>query len=615
MCGFIGFTRNCNNKEEVLKEMLGTISHRGPDSEDSYIDDDISIGFRRLSIIDLSGGTQPIYNEDKTKVLVFNGEIYNYQILRDDLVKKGHIFYTHTDSEVLIHGYEEYGKDLLDKLRGMFSFIIWDKTNKKIFGARDFFGIKPMYYAEINNTFFFGSEIKGFLPHPNFKKELNEDKISDYMTWSCIPGYETFFKNVFKLPPGHYFEYDLSKNTEKLKINKYFTVSFDMDENQSLEYFKNKIRTTLEKSVIAHKISDVEVGCFLSAGVDSSIVAYELSKLGKVKTFTIGFDDKRYSEDQGAKDLAEEIGVSNEVKMVTSDEYFKNIGKVQYHLDEPLANPSANLLYFLSELAHKKVKVVLSGEGADEMFGGYNVYKEPLSLKNYQKIPYPVRVALAYIFKILPNFKGKNFIIRGSQTIEERYIGNSNIFNEKEKDKILKKKITNIPPQKYTKPFYDNVKGLGDMTKMQYLDIHMWMVQEILLKADKMSMANSLELRVPFLDTEIFKVARTIPEKYKVSKINTKLALRAVAAEKINLTSANRKKMAFPLPLVEWLREDVYNNQVREYFTNKTANTYFNQDEIVHLLEEHKKGKINNARKIWTILSFLVWYEEFFVKR
>lgn len=489
----------------------------------------------------------------------------------------------------------------------MFSFIIWDSKEKKIFGARDFFGIKPMYYAEMNGTFLFGSEIKGFIPHPAFKKELDEERLPDYLTFSCIPCNGTFFKNVFKLPSGHYFEYA----NQRLKIEKYFNVDFDIDESRSIEYFSDKISASLEESVLAHKISDVEVGCFLSGGVDSGIVTYELSKLNKIKTFTIGFEDKRYSEDKSAKELANEIGVSNELKIVSAEEYFQNIGKVQYHLDEPLANPSANLLYFLSHLASKDVKVVLSGEGADEMFGGYNVYKEPLALRTYQNIPVFLRKGLAFIANSLPEFWGRNFIIRGSKKIEERYFGNSNIFSEDERMDYLNVSYKSISPTEYTKVFA-NTKNLDDITKMQYLDIHMWMVQEILLKADKMSMANSLELRVPFLDIEIFKLARTVPTKYKVDKTNTKLALRNAAAKKINLTSANRTKMAFPLPLTEWLREDKYYSIVKEYFkSDQSKKKYFSQNMIMRLLDEHKDGKKNNTRKIWTVLTFLVWYDEF----
>lgn len=609
MCGFVGFVGHCKNSSTVLDEMLKTIAHRGPDSQDKYVDDNVALGFRRLSIIDLEKGSQPLYNEDKTKILLFNGEIYNYKSLRTILIEKGHTFTTDGDSEVLIHGYEEYGSNLLCKLRGMFSFIIWDKTDKKLFGARDFFGIKPFYYAQMRDTFFIGSEIKGFLPHPKFKRELYEEKLPDYLTFSCVPGNETFFKNVYKLPPAHYFEY----KDGDIKITRYFTPEFNMDEDKPMEYFVDRIVHAFKGSVAAHKISDVEVGCFLSSGVDSSYVVSEMAKVGDIKTYTIGFKDERYSEADDAKKLADEFSVANYEKIVTSEEYFETAGKVQYHLDEPLANPSANLLYFVSKRAAKDLKVVLSGEGADEMFGGYNVYQEPLALANYQKLPKFIRKTLAGAVDVFPDFRGKNFIIRGSKTIEERYIGNSNIFSVKERDKLLKYKYESVPPQKYTQPFYDKVKDKDDITKMQYLDMNVWMVQEILLKADKMSMANSLELRVPFLDMEIFKIASSIPAKYKVSKNNTKLALRKAANRDMSDENAERKKMAFPLPLVDWLREGRYYNLIKIYFEGEISERYFNHDELIKLLKEHRSKKKNNARKIWAIFTFLLWHEQFFL--
>lgn len=609
MCGFIGFIGHCKNSSKVLDEMLSTIAHRGPDSQDKYVEDDVALGFRRLSIIDLEKSSQPLYNEDKTKILLFNGEIYNYKSLRATLIEKGHTFTTDGDSEVLIHGYEEYGSDLLCKLRGMFSFIIWDKTEKKLFGARDYFGIKPFYYAKMRDIFFIGSEIKGFLPHPNFKRELYEEKLPDYLTFSCVPGNDTFLKNVYKLPPAHYFEY---KNGD-MKITRYFTPEFNMDDDKSIEYFVDRITYAFKNSVAAHKISDVEVGCFLSSGVDSSYVASEMAKVGNIKTYTIGFKEKEYSEADDAKELAKEICVENYEKTVSSEEYFAAAGRVQYHLDEPLANPSANLLYFVSKRAAEDLKVVLSGEGADEMFGGYNVYQEPLALLNYQKIPNFIRKTLAEIVDIFPDFKGKNFIIRGSKTVEERYIGNSNIFSVKQRERLLKNKYESVPPQKYTKPFYDKVKDKDDITKMQYLDMNVWMVQEILLKADKMSMASSLELRVPFLDMEIFKVASSIPTKYKVSKDNTKLALRKAANKDMNDKSAQRKKMAFPLPLVDWLREERYYNLIKIYFEGEISERYFHHDELMKLLNQHKTGKKNNARKVWAIFTFLLWHEQFFM--
>lgn len=609
MCGFVGFTGKCENKQMVIDDMLNKIIHRGPDSQQSYVDNEVAFGFARLSIIDLENGSQPLFNEDESLVLIFNGEIYNYQALREELLEKGHVFKTHTDSEVLIHGFEEYGVSLPTLLRGMFSFVIWDKNEKKLFGCRDHFGIKPHYYSKMGDTFLFGSEIKSFLSHPHFVKELNASKLPDYLTFSCVPGYDTFFKNVYKLPPAHYYEYQ----NGNLNIVRYFTPEFHMDENKPFEQLVDEISATFKESVQSHKISDVEVGCFLSSGVDSSYVACELSKLQPVKTYTIGFDDKRYSEADNAKLLADEIHVENFERRVTSEEYFANVGKVQYHLDEPLANPSANLLFFVSQRASEDIKVVLSGEGADEMFGGYNVYKEPLSIEKYRKkTPKFVRNLAAKIVTPMNSFKGRSFLIRGSQPIEQRYIGNSNLFQVGERDKYLKKHYDSNLPQFYTKPFYDKVSHLDDITKMQYLDIHVWMAQEILLKADKMSMAHSLELRVPFLDTEIFKIASTVPVKYKVTEENTKLAMRAAANREINQISANRKKMAFPLPLVEWLREDRYYQLIKRYFTSDTANEFFNTDLALTLLENHKSEKQNNARKIWAIFTFLIWHEQFF---
>ena len=611
MCGFIGFVGKTENSKSVLDQMLSAIAHRGPDSQDMYIGEEAALGFRRLSIIDLVTGSQPIFNEDKTKVLVFNGEIYNYKKLREELVKAGHVFTTQTDSEVLIHGYEEYGPKLLGKLRGMFSFVIWDTKAKKMFGARDFFGIKPFYYSTMGEHFLFGSEIKGFLPHPNFKKELNEERLPDYLTFNSLPGNDTFFKNVFKLPPGHYFEYE----NDVLTITKYFETEFHIEHDKSMDYFADEIALAFSDSVAAHEISDVEVGCFLSSGVDSSYVAKEVSRNGKARTYTIGFDDVRYDESANVKPFAKEIGVENKVKVVSAEDYFGSIGTVQYHLDEPLGNPSATLLYFVSKLAAQDVKVVLSGEGADEVFGGYNIYKEPFAAAGYKKIPLGIRKTFAAIVKPLPDFKGKNFIIRGSQNVEDWYIGNSNVFSPLERQNILKKTYMSRLPQFYTKQWYDKVSGQDDITKMQYLDLHMWMVQEILLKADKMSMAHSLELRVPFLDVEIFKLASRIPVEYKASKENTKLALRRAAGKEINAISANRTKMAFPLPLKEWLREEKYYSLVKGYFSGDSAARFFNQSKIIFLLDEHRSAKKSNAGKIWNIFTFLVWYEEYFIKR
>ncbi len=617
MCGFTGFTNNIENADKVLEEMMNTIIHRGPDSGGMYTDEDIALGFRRLSIIDLEQGDQPILNEDGSKILLFNGEIYNYQSIREKLIEKGHIFKTQSDSEVLLHGYEEYGKDLLNMLRGMFAFVIWNKNEKELFGARDFFGIKPLYYYLSDNSLLFGSEIKSFLPHPKFKKELNTDALESYLTFQYSAHSETFFKNVFKLPPAHYFTY---KNG-KLNIERYWSIEFNADEKPILENWVERISDTFHDSVKAHKIADVEVGSFLSSGVDSSYVA----AIADVdKTFTVGFGkDEKYNEIGWAKEFSKAIGIENTSKVISAEEYWNSLSKIQYHMDEPLADPAAVALYFVCNLASQKLKVVLSGEGADEIFGGYNVYSEPNGTF-YDKLPIGIKRVVGKAASKLPAKRGVNFFIRKGKPLEERFIGNAYIFSPADRKKLLKIKTNAPDPTVLTKPYYDKVKDKDEVTKMQYLDLNMWMTGDILLKADKMSMANSLELRVPFLDKEVIKLAQQIPTCYRVThkektdsntKYITKYAMR-LAAKKDTPTqtarTAAKKKLGFPVPIRVWLKEQKYYNVVRKSFTSETANRYFNENELIKLLDDHKNGKADNSRKIWTVYTFLVWYNVFF---
>ena len=607
MCGFVGFTNTKNNSNKIIEEMMEKIRHRGPDSGGKHIDEDIALGFRRLSIIDItSSGDQPIYNEDKSKVLLFNGEIYNFQSIREELIKKGHTFTTKTDSEVLLHGYEEYGENLLNKLRGMFAFVIWDTKTKELFGARDFFGIKPLYYANMSGTFMFGSEIKAFLVHPDFKKELNESALENYLTFQYSPTTETFFKNVYKLPAAHYFKY----SNGKLSVKRYWDIHFNADAQPDLDEWVNRISDTFKNSVEAHKISDVEVGSFLSSGVDSSYVA---AVANVDKTFTVGFgEDERYNEIGWAKDFSKYIGKENISKVITPEEYWNVLPQVQYHMDEPLADPSCIALYFVCNKASEYVKVVLSGEGADEIFGGYNVYKEPLSVPAYNLIPRPIRRGIGAVAEKLPAKRGINFLVRKGKDLEERFIGNAYMFSEKERKALLKIK-TNAPDATViTRPFYDKVKDKDAVTKMQYLDLHLWMTGDILLKADKMSMANSLELRVPFLDKEIMSLAEKIPTKYRVTDENTKFAMRKAALRSAPPQTANKKKLGFPVPIRVWLKEDKYYNIIKESFSSPAEQHFFNTEILIHLLDEHKNGQHDNSRKIWTIFIFLVWYKVYF---
>ena len=618
MCGIIGFSGRIDNAEAVLSEMMDRIRHRGPDAGGRYLNGEIALGHRRLSIIDITEqGDQPIFNEDRSMVLVFNGEIYNYKEIREQLLAAGHTFRTETDSEVLIHGYEEYGTELLNKLRGMFSFVIWDEKEKTLFGARDFFGIKPMYYAQMGGSFLFGSEIKAFLPHPHFKKELNTDVLEQYLTFQYSPTEDTFFKGVKKLPAAHYFLY----KGGKLTVQRYWDVHFHADDAPLLGDWVKTISETFRDSVAAHKIADVEVGSFLSSGVDSSYVA---AVADVDKTFTVGFgSDEKYNEIGWAKRFSRAIGKENYSHVITQQEYWDALPKIQYQMDEPLADPSCIALYFVCKLAAEQVKVVLSGEGADEIFGGYNVYSEP-GATWYDRVPMPVRRGIANAASLLPAKRGVNFLVRKGRTLEERFIGNAYIFTPAERKALLKIETDAPAPTEVTKPFYEKVKDADTVTKMQYLDLHLWMTGDILLKADKMSMAHSLELRVPFLDKEIMHVAEQIPTKFRVTHrvptdektpYTTKYAMRLAAKRDTppeTADTAAKKKLGFPVPIRVWLKQDDCYNTVRTAFVSPVAEHFFHTDKLIQLLDDHKNGKKDNSRRIWTVYMFLVWYKVYF---
>ena len=607
MCGFCGFTGELENREQVLREMAEVITHRGPDSEGYYLDDGVAMAFRRLSIIDLESGSQPIYNEDRSLVLMFNGEIYNYRELRRELLEAGHAFYTETDSEVLVHGFEQWGEELLPRLRGMFAFAIWNTGDRSLFIARDYFGIKPMHYTVLpGGELLYASEIKSILRHPGFVKEFNPAALDNYLSFQYSLPRETFFKDVYCLPPAHFLRFRDGKVTEQ----RYWEPVFQPEEEMTLDDAVAAVDRGFTVSVEAHRISDVEVGGFLSGGVDSSFVA---SYFGGQKAFTVGFDNgAHYNESAYAAELAREVGIEHYSHIITEQEYWEALPKVQYHLDQPLADPSCIALYFVSKLAAEHVKVVLSGEGADELFGGYRIYHEPTSLAGYQRLPRWLRRAAARLAGALPfDFKGKSFLIRGSKTLEERFIGNAYMFSQKEKDKLLKS-IPATDPAGKTAAYYDRCRGLDDVTRMQYLDINRWMVGDILLKADRMSMAHSLELRVPFLDREVFQVASRIPAKHRIAGGTTKYAMRLAAKRHMPEESTARPKLGFPVPIRIWLRKEEHYRTVRDAFTSPAAKSFFRVEELLKFLDQHYEGKKDNSRKIWTVYMFLVWYGVYF---
>ena len=606
MCGFVGFCSKNVKDKNVIKEMNNQIIHRGPDSDGYYFDKDVNFGFRRLSIIDLHEGSQPILNESGDTAIIFNGEIYNYQELREDLVAKGYKFKTHTDTEVILHGYEEYGEEgILAKLRGMFAFTIWDSKKEKLFGARDHFGIKPYYYALLDGDLLFGSEVKSFLKYPKFKKEVNEKALKHYLVFQYNPLEETFFKGVKKLRPGHYYIYE----NGKMEIKTYYNLTLDY-KNMTFDEAVGKIEKEVEESVKYHKISDVEVGSFLSGGVDSSyVVATALPD----KTFSVGFDNKGFNETMYAKELSDSLGIKNFAKLITPDEFFEGINKVQYYSDEPHANLSSVPLYFLSKLASEQVKVVLSGEGADELFAGYNEYADALPQRMYRKLPFSLRHKLYLKYKDRKHFRGQTIILKYGQKVEDRYIGPAEIMSDELANSLVTSKYKNAETSRdLTKKYYDEVKNMDDVSKRLYLDMKMWIVEDILLKADKMTMANSIELRVPLLDKKMWELARTIPVKHKVHNEITKYAFRRAAKNKLPEDWAKRRKLGFVVPFVLWIKEEKYYKIVKEVFNKDFVSEFFDKDKINKLLDDHFNGITNNGRKVYTIYTFLKWYEIYF---
>ncbi|MEG1381610.1 MAG: asparagine synthase (glutamine-hydrolyzing) [Ruthenibacterium sp.] len=609
MCGFVGFSGKIDSQKTVLDTMLERIVHRGPDMGGTYCTDDIALGFRRLSILDLSdAGAQPMMNEDKSVVVVFNGEIYNFMDLRKDLESRGHTFHCGADTEVLIHGYEEYGTDLIQMLRGMYAFVIWDAKAKRMFGARDIFGIKPFYYYPIPNGegLLFGSEIKSFLDHPKFVKAINENALRPYLTLQYSATDETFFKGVYKLPAAHYFTYENGKMT----VKRYWDCKFK-PQDKPFDTCVDKLDDVVNESVKAHRIADVKVGSFLSGGVDSS---YITASLMPDHTFSVGFDYHKFNETNYAEELSEKLGIENHKKLIGAEECFDAFPDIQYHMDEPQSNPSSVPLYFLAKMAREQVTVVLSGEGADEIFAGYEWYADTPSMEKFKKLPLSLRHGLADVAKKLPYFKGKNFLLKCSERPEDSFVGQAMVFPDAEAVNVLQPAYRCGKSAKaLTAPIYARVKDEDEVTKKQYLDMNLWLPGDILLKADKMCMAHSLELRVPFLDKKVMEFAETMPVDYRIKGTDTKIVLRAAANKTLPDAWANRPKKGFPVPIRFWLREDKYYNLVKSYFTSDYAALFFRPDAILRLLDDHYQQKADNQRKIWTIFTFLTWYKRFFV--
>ena len=601
MCGIAGIIGKDKNNKKYIKQMCDRIAHRGPDDARYYVKENVALGHRRLSIIDLEGGIQPMFSTDERYVVVFNGEIYNYQELKKEL--KDYDYQTSSDTEVLLSGYIKWGEDLPNHLRGMFSFAIYDTEEQTLFCARDPFGIKPFYYYQNEDTFLFASEIKSFLDHPKFIKKFHSKLLPSYLSFSFTPTKETFFEGVYRLDAGSTLTYKDSQ----IKIKKYYHLKFK-EEQKDYESTVEEIEKVMKDSVEHHMISDVEVGSFLSSGIDSS---YLVCLAKPNKTYTVGYDIPRYDETNYAKDLAEKIGIENKNKKISKQEYMEVLDKVMYHMDEPASDPAIVALYFVAQLASKDVKVVLSGEGADEFFGGYNYYREEVDFAFYNKIPFFIRHGISKLCSLFPSVRGINFLVRRGEKLEDSYIGVNKVWPDRERKKLLNQKIE-LSNQEITRPIYEEFAGESNIIKMQAIDIHFWLMKDILQKADRMTMASSLEGRVPFIDKEVFKVASSLPLDYKVTKENTKVALRSAAKKTIPTEAYKKKKLGFPVPIRDWMREEDFYEVIKSTFESDIANELFNTKYLLKLLDEHKNKKRDHYRKIWNVFCFLKWYHIFF---
>ncbi len=634
ICGVLHFEAQHLDKKDqrlqTLKAMTQSLVHRGPDMAGDYLDDFVSLGFRRLTIIDLSPcGNQPLYSNDGRYVLVFNGEIYNYKALRRELEALGAHFVSHTDSEVLVHGYHFWGESLVSKLRGMFAFAIWDRNAHTLFLARDPFGIKPLYITKNteDGAFLFSSEIKSFLNYPKFQKGLNPQALMPYLSFQYSAPKETFFEGVYKVLPGHSLCLKVGAAAQGMAAQRaaqpiacgddliqkpYFHCSFAPSE-ASIEEKILDIRASIESSVKLHLQSDVPVGTFLSSGVDSSFIT---SIVRPEHSFSVGFaseESGEFNETYYAEQLAQQIGTKHHNRIISGEDCLRLLPKIQYAMDEPHGNFSALPLYFLAELAREYVTVVLSGEGADELFGGYDRYRESRYAERYLKLPFALRQALAKIAPLIPSEHHKKAIIRMGQKPRDYFIGEMDIYSREGASHILKPAYRSGPSAwDFLSSFYDQIDDESTLNQKQLVDLNFWLPSDILLKADKMSSAHSLELRVPYLDLEVYESARKLKETERVRGLSTKYALRQASAAYLPESSQKRPKMGFMTPLRKWLREDAWYQSFKKAFQSDLCAEFFDSSALLKMLEAHHSGQALYQHELYLPYVFLVWYEQFF---
>jgi asparagine synthase (glutamine-hydrolysing) len=629
MCGLLAYLstdadRVRDDTVTGVTDALHCLHHRGPDDTRIWTDERVVLGFNRLSIIDVDGSPQPLPYAGGRYRILFNGEIYNYLELRAELAAAGATFATEGDTEAIVAGYHLWGEDVVPKLRGMFAFVIWDTETGTAFGARDSFGIKPLFTARLaDGGIAFSSEKKALLELLGGSKgagDVDSASLQHYLTLQYVPEPATLHRGIRRIESGTTFRVA----DGELTTHRYFWPEFPVrsvskDEQQPLY---DRIAEVLDESVRVHMRADVTVGSFLSGGIDSTAIAALAKRYNPdLMTFTVGFEREGFSEIDVAAESAKAIGVEHITKVVTPEEFAEAIPLVVWYLDDPVADPALVPLYFVAREARKHVKVVLSGEGADELFGGYNIYREPLSLAAFDRLPTGLRRALGTLSTRLPDgMRGKDLLRRGSIPLEERYYGNARIFRDDELG-FLERRNPDLSHVAVTRELYQRTRAAGydDVTAMQYVDLFTWLRGDILVKADKMTMANSLELRVPFLDPEVFKVAGTLPVDQRVTKATTKYALRQALTQIVPPHVLNRRKLGFPVPTRHWLAEGLH-DWARQIIEESQTEEWLDKRQVLAMLSAHRDNQrsgsaVDYSRKLWTLLVFMVWHGIFVEER
>jgi len=622
ICGKLNFEKGASVKPALIRAMMDTIRHRGPDDDGLHIASEVGLGFLRLSIIDLSSGHQPLSNEDGTIWIVFNGEIYNYRELRKFLLSKGHVFKTQTDTEVIVHLYEEYGPQCLEKLRGMFAFAIWDENAKTLFLARDRVGIKPLYYSLTDKAIVFASEIKAILADPSINRELAPEIIDRFLTFLYVPGEETLLKHVRKLAPGHYL---LVKNG-KAELRQYWDLQFSKPSNcLSLNDAENELSNLLAEAVELHMIADVPVGVLLSGGVDSTaVLSFAAERTDKeISTYTVGFSDSGVADERPyARLAAETFGTQHHDMTITAGDFAEFLPRYVWHMEEPVCEPPAVAMYYVSKLAKNYVKVLLSGEGGDEAFAGYSNYRNTLWLERLKHIMPALNDTASRGLSGVNSWFHSSRITKYAPLINAtfpdyyysrtsnpyRYSGNGlGELYSADFERSIDREYSVEPVQK----LFSRVKDQGILDQMLYIDTKTWLPDDLLIKADKMTMANSLELRVPLLDHRVLEFAASLPADYKVRGFSLKYILKRALSKRVPRAILKRKKAGFPVPYESWMRGDLKNWLNGILLDRETsARGYFRKSTVEKLLSENTSSG-RYSKELFSLAVLELWHRQF----